>query len=81
MKTESGLPYSKQPATGPHLKQHQSSLYHPKSTSLKSFLILFSQLRLGVHNGVFYSDFLINIFARIHLTSHACYMPCPSHLP
>jgi hypothetical protein len=54
-------------------KSIQSIPPHP--ICLRSILILTSHLCLGLHNGLFPSDFPAKILP------HSCYMSCPSHPP
>jgi hypothetical protein len=55
------------------------SIPHP--VSLRSILIIYSHLRLGLPTALFPSGFLIKIFYTFSLLSHAYYMPCPYHIP
>jgi hypothetical protein len=55
MEPEGSLPCSQEPST----EQHQSSPYHP--ITLRSILILFTHLLLGLPSGIFPSGFPTNI--------------------
>jgi hypothetical protein len=52
----------------------------PHPISLRSSLILSTNLRLGLPGGRFPSGFPTNILYAF-LSPHSCYMPCPSHPP
>jgi hypothetical protein len=52
----------------------------PHPISLRSILILFTHLRLGLPSGLFPSGFPTNILYAF-LLSHSCYMSCPSYPP
>jgi hypothetical protein len=76
MKPEDSLPCSQGPSTGPYPEPDQSNPYHP--ISLRSILILFTHLRLGLPSGLFPFGFRTNnlytfIFSSIRAT-------CPAHL-
>jgi hypothetical protein len=51
MELEGSLPCSQEPSTGPYPKPDQSNPYH--SISLRSILILFTHIRLGLPSGSF----------------------------
>jgi hypothetical protein len=60
MEPEGSLSRSQEPSTGPYPEPDRSSPYHP-ILSLRSILILFTHLRLGLPSGLFPSGFLTNI--------------------
>jgi hypothetical protein len=47
MEPEGSLPCSQQPSTGPYAEQDKSSPYYPTLISLRSILILSTQVRLS----------------------------------
>jgi hypothetical protein len=51
------LPCTQEPCTCPYPEPYQSSPYHPIVCLLRSILILFTHLRLGVRSGLFSSGF------------------------
>jgi hypothetical protein len=54
MDAEGSLPYSQQPATGPYPEPDESSPLPPSfPVSLRSVLILFSRICLGLPSGLF----------------------------
>jgi hypothetical protein len=59
MKSEGPFPCSQDPSTGPYPEPDQSIPSHP--ISLRSILILSTQLCLGLHSGLFVSGFQTNI--------------------
>jgi hypothetical protein len=59
MEPEGSLPYSQEPSTGPYSEPDQSNPSHP--ISLRSILILYTYLRLGLPSGLFPSRFHTNI--------------------
>jgi hypothetical protein len=60
MEPEGPLPCSQEPSTGPYPEPDQFSPYHP-ILSLRSILILFTHLWLGLPSGLFPSGFPTNI--------------------
>jgi hypothetical protein len=50
-------------------------------TPLRSILILYTNLRLGLPSGLFPSGFPTNIIHAFLFSPNSCYMPCPSHPP
>jgi hypothetical protein len=60
IKPEGSLPYSQQPTTSPHPEQDESN-QHPNPTFLRSNLILYSNLRLGLQRALFPSAFPIKL--------------------
>jgi hypothetical protein len=56
MQAEGSLPCSQKPATGSYPDKDESSLYH-SVLFLRSLLILYSHLRLGLPTGLFHSGF------------------------
>jgi hypothetical protein len=57
----------------------QSIPSHP--IYLRSILILFTHLRLGLPSGLFPSGIPTNILYTFLFFPHSCYMPCPSRPP
>jgi hypothetical protein len=55
MEPEGSLPCSQEPSTGPYPELDRSSSYH---LILRSILILFAHLRLGLPSGLISSAFL-----------------------
>jgi hypothetical protein len=79
MEPEGSLLCSQEPSTGPYPETDQSSPYHPIPSHLRSILILFTNLRLGLPSGLFPS--FPQIFYMDSSFRHSCYMLCPSHSP
>jgi hypothetical protein len=79
MKPEGSLPCSEEPSTGAYSEPDRSSLYHP-TLSLRSILILSTDIRLGLPSGLFPSGFP-PISYKHSSSPHLCYMPCLSHPP
>jgi len=80
MEPEGSLPCSQKPATGPYPEPDESSSHVPTLFSLRTILILSSQLRLGLSNGVYHSGFPTKMLYAF-LVSHVCYMTCPYYRP
>jgi hypothetical protein len=57
----------------------QSIPSHP--ISLRSILIFYTHLRLGLPSGLLPSGFPTNILYLFVFSPHSCYMPYPSHPP
>jgi hypothetical protein len=79
MEPGGSLPCSQEPSTGPDPEPDQSNPYHP--ISLRSILIFFTHLRLGLPSGLFPSGLPTNILYAFLFSPYSCYMPCPSHPP
>jgi hypothetical protein len=75
MEPEGSIPCSQEPSTGPHPEPYQSNPHHPILSVLRSILILFTHLRLGLRSGLFPSSFPTNI-----LYSSSIRAACPAHL-
>jgi hypothetical protein len=74
MEPEVSSPYSQEPPTGPYPEPS-----HP--VSLRSILILYIHLRLGLPNG-FFPLLVVPPISYMHSSSpNSCYMPWPSHPP
>jgi hypothetical protein len=57
MEPEGSLQCSQQPATGPLPEPDAYTLTHIYTCTLRSILILYSHLRLGLPSGLFHSHF------------------------
>jgi hypothetical protein len=77
MEPEGSIPCSQEPSTAPYREPDQSSPYHP-ILSLRSILILFTHLHLGLHIGLISSSFPTYILYAF-LFSPIC-ATCPAHL-
>jgi hypothetical protein len=80
MEPEGLLPRSQEPSTGPYPEPDESSPYHPHPVFLRSILILFSHLHLGLPSALFPYGFPLKPYM-YSLLPHACYMPSPFHPP
>jgi hypothetical protein len=64
METESSLPFSQQPPTGPYPEPDESSPYHQNLPLLKYILILSTHLRLGLNSGLISSELFVKKLKR-----------------
>jgi hypothetical protein len=78
MDPEGSLPYSQVSATCPYPELIPSSPHKPLPTSWRSILILSTQLRLGLPNGLFPSGFPTNTLCTT--LSSPIRATCPAHL-
>jgi hypothetical protein len=77
MESESLLPGSQQPDTGPYFETGESSPHFP-SHFFKFHFNIIVHLRLGLPRDLFPSGFATKTLHT--LPSRACYIPCKSHL-
>jgi hypothetical protein len=76
MEPEGSLPCSQEPSTGPYPEPYKSNPHHP--ISIRSILILSTDLRLGLPSGLFPSGLPTNIlYAFLVFPIRAT---CPAHL-
>jgi hypothetical protein len=78
MELERSLPCSQEPSTGPYPEQDQSNPIHTIPSYLRSILILFTHLRLGLPCDLFPYGFPTNILYAVLLAQIRA--TCPAYL-